>query len=123
MKIADAINRIDSLKHNTYSQNDKVAWLSELDWDVKRNIIDGHEGDEEVTFTGYNDLTDLQTELLMPAPYDKAYLLYLEAQIDYYNGEYDKYNNALDQFHAVCDAFRNDYNRTHMPKGKKIRYF
>ena len=123
MKIVDAINRTDSLKHNTYSQNDKVAWLSELDWDVKRNIIDGHEGDEEVTFTGYNDLTDLQTELLMPAPYDKAYLLYLEAQIDYYNGEYDKYNNALDQFHAVCDAFRNDYNRTHMPKGKKIKYF
>ena len=123
MKILEAINRIDSLKHNTYSQQDKVAWLSELDWDVKRNIIDCHEGDEEVTFTGYNDLTDLQTELLMPAPYDKAYLLYMEAQIDYYNGEYDKYNNALDQFHAVCDAFRNDYNRTHMPKGKKIRYF
>lgn len=123
MKIIEAINRIDSLKHNTYSQSDKVAWLSELDWDVKRNIIDGHEGDEDVIFTGYGDLTDLQTELLMPAPYDKAYLLWLEAQIDYYNGEYDKYNNALDMFHAVCDGFRNDYNRNHMPKGKGIKYF
>lgn len=123
MKIVDAINRIDSLKHNTYSQNDKVAWLSEVDWDIKRNIIDGHEGDEEVTFTGYNELTDLQTDLLMPAPYDKAYLLYLEAQIDYYNGEYDKYNNAMDSFHTDFYAFRNDYNRAHKPKGKNIKYF
>jgi hypothetical protein len=123
MKIIEAINRIDSLKHNTYSQSDKVAWLSELDWDVKRNIIDGHEGDEDVIFTGYNDLTDLQTELLMPAPYDKAYLLWLEAQIDYYNGEYDKYNNALDMFHIAYEGFRNDYNRNHMPKGKGIKYF
>ena len=123
MKIVDAINRIDSLMHNTYSQNDKVAWLSELDWDVKRNIIDCHEGAENVTFTGYDDLTDLQTELLMPAPFDKAYLLYLEAQIDYYNGEYDKYNNALDMFHTVLAAYRNDYNRAFKPKGKKIKYF
>ena len=123
MKIVEAINKIDSLMHNTYDQPDKVAWLSELDWDVKRNIIDGHEGAEEVIFNGYDDLTDLQTELLMPAPYDKAYLLYLEAQIDYYNGEYDKYNNAMGMFHTVCDGFRNDYNRNHMPKGKKIKYF
>ena len=123
MKIVDAINRIDSLMRSTYSQNDKVAWLSDLDWDVKRNIIDGHEGDEEVTFTGYDDLTDLQTELLMPAPYDNAYLLYLEAQINYYNGEYDKYNNAMDSFHTTIDGYRNDYNRNHMPKGKKIKYF
>ena len=123
MKIIEAINRIDSLKHNTYSQSDKVAWLSELDWDVKRNIIDGHEGDEDVIFTGYDDLTDLQTELLMPAPYDKAYLLWLEAQIDYYNGEYDKYNNARDMFYEAYEGFKNYYNRTHMPKGKKFKFF
>ncbi len=123
MKIIEAINRIDSLKHNTYSQSDKVAWLSELDWDVKRNIIDGHEGDEDVIFTGYDDLTDLQTELLMPAPYDKAYLHWLEAQIDYYNGEYDKYNNAIEMFNTAFNAYQNYYNRTQKPKGQKIKYF
>ena len=30
MKIIEAINRVDSLKHNTYTQSDKVAWLSQL---------------------------------------------------------------------------------------------
>ena len=121
MKIIEAITRIDSLKHNTYSQSDKVAWLSELDSMVKVEVIDTHEGD--VPFTGYDDSTDVQQELLIPAPYDKAYLLWMEAQIDYYNGEYDKYNNALEMFYEALDGFKKHYNRTHMPKGKKFKFF
>ena len=46
-----------------------------------------------------------------------------EAQIDYYNCEYDKYNNAVDSFNAVYEDYRNYYNRTHMPKGKKFKFF
>ena len=122
MKIIEAINGIDSLKHNTYSESDKVAWLSRLDAMVKKHIIDTHEGDE-VTFTGYDDITDLQTELLVPAPYDEVYLRWMEAQIDYHNGEYDRYNNAMDMFHTAYEGYQNYYNRTHMPKGKKYKFF
>ncbi len=122
MKIIEAINRIDSLKHNTYSQSEKVAWLSRLDAMVKNHIIDTHEGDE-VTFTVYDDRTDLQTELLIPAPYDEAYLRWMEAQIDYHNGEYDKYNNAIEMWNTAYEGYQNYYNRTHMPKGKKFKFF
>lgn len=123
MKIIEAINRIDSLKHNTYSQNDKVEWLSILDGIVKRLIIDTHEGGEEVIFTGYDDSTDTSTELLVPAPFDEVYLRWLEAQIDYTNGEYDKYNNAILMYQASYDGYANYYNRTHMPKCNAIKYF
>ena len=123
MKIIEAINRIDSLKHNTYTQGDKVAWLSRLDSMVKKHIIDTHEGSEDVTFTGYDDNTDLQTELLIPAPYDEVYLRWMEAQIDYHNGEYDRYNNAIDMFHTAYEGYQNYYNRTHMPKGKSLKFF
>lgn len=122
MKIIEAINRIDSLKHNTYTQGEKLIWLSEVDWDVVKNIIATHEGDTP-TFNGYDDSTDLQTELLIPAPYDKAYLLWMEAQIHYYNGEYDKHNNAMDMFYEAFESFERHYNRTHMPKGKKFKFF
>ena len=122
MKIIEAINRIDSLKHNTYTESDKVAWLSEVEWDVKNNVIDTHEG-ESADFSGYDGSTDLQTELIIPAPYDKAYLLWMEAQIDYYNGEYDKYNNAIDMFYEAYNGFKSYYNRTHMPKGNKFKFF
>ena len=123
MKIIEAINRVDALKHNTYSQSDKIKWLSTLDSMVKNHVIDTHEGAEEVSFTGYDDITDLQTELLMPAPYDEAYLRWLEAQIDYNNGEYGKYNNAVEAFSSFYDGYKAYYNRTHMPKGKKFKFF
>jgi hypothetical protein len=40
----DAINRLDTLKFNTYTNADKIAWLSQLDGKVKLQIIDTHEG-------------------------------------------------------------------------------
>ena len=123
MKIIEAISRIDALKHNTYSQSDKVRWLSTLDSMVKRHVIDTHEGGEEVVFTGYDDKTDVNAELLIPAPYDDAYLHWLESKIDYHNGEYGRYNNALDMFSTFYDGYKADYNRTHMPKRTKLKYF
>ena len=123
MKISEAISRLDSMKHNTYTQSDKIAWLSRLDAMVKKHIIDTHEGSEKVTFTGYDDSTDLQTELLVPEPFDEVYLRWMEAQIDYANGEYDKYNNAMDMFDTAYTGYRNYYNRTHMPKGVTFTYF
>ena len=123
MKIIEAIDQIDSLKHNTYSRRDKILWLSRLDSMVKRLIIDTHEGGEDVVFEGYTDTTDPETELLVPAPFDEIYLRWLEAQIDYANGEYGKYNNSILMYQASYDGYANYYNRNHMPKGKTIKYF
>ena len=123
MKISEAISRLDSLKHNTYTQSDKVDWLSRLDSMVKKHIIDNHEGAETVTFTGYDDSTDLQTELLVPEPFDEVYLRWMEAQIDYANGEYSKYNQSIQMFKADYDSYANYYNRNHMPLGKSFKYF
>ena len=123
MKIIEAINRIDSLKHNTYSRNEKVAWLSRLDSRVKRLIIDTHEGGSDIAFTGYGDSTDPNTELLVPAPFDELYLRWLESQIDYANGEYDKYNNSILMYQAAYDAYANHYNRSHLPKGAAMKFF
>lgn len=123
MTIMEAIHGIDDRKHNTYSQEDKLGWLSRLDSMVKRLVIDTHEGGEGVTFTGYGISTDKDTELLIPEPYDEAYLLYLEAQIDYANGEYAKYNNSTERFNALWEAYRNWYNRSHLPKGRPMKFF
>ena len=123
MKIREAIERIDSHKHNIYTQNDKIAWLSRLDSMVKTLIIDAHEGGEAVEFTGYDDSTDLNTEMLVPAPFDEMYLRWLEARIDYSNGEYGKYNNAITMYQTAYDAYANHYRRTHMPKSTAIKYF
>ena len=123
MTIMDALYRIDELKPNGYSQTEKIKWLSTLDGMVKSEIIDTHEGGENIVFNGYGEDADLSTELLIPAPYDDIYLRWLEAQIDYNNGEYGKYNNSMAMYNTSYVAYQNYYNRTNMPKGEKFKFF
>ena len=122
MKIIEAINRVDALMHNTYSQNEKVQWLSELDYDIKQQIIDNHEGGQSVSFTGYNADTPVETVLLVPAPHDIMYLRWLEAQIHYHNGEYDHYNNAIVLFNNAFNDYQKHYTRTHKPLSRGVRF-
>ena len=122
MKVREAIDRIDSLKHNTYTNREKVDWLSTLDGIIKDQINDTHEGDEFVSFAGYNDTEDMETEMLVHAPYDVLYVRWLEAQIDYYNGEIARYNNSMMMYQAAFDDYQRYYNRTHMPKGQTLKF-
>ena len=121
MKLMEAINAGDALTHNTYTQTEKIGWISRLDRLVQQTVIDTHAGGT-AEFDGYNDDTDPAVRLLIPEPYDEAYLLWIESKIHYYNGEYDKYNNAVERFNQVFASFKNYYNRTHMPKGRKFRF-
>ena len=122
MTIIEAINKTDTLKSNTYTQEDKLQWLDRLDRMIKLQIIDTHAGADGVTFTGYDANTDLQTVLLVPAPYDEVYLRWLEAQIHYYNDEIDRYNAAITMFNTAYEGFEKYYNRTHMPIATGSRF-
>lgn len=123
MTIMEAINRVDALKPNSYTVMDKVAWLSKLDGIIKREIIDTHEGGEDVIFHGYDDTTSMDTKLLVEAPYDELYLYWLESRIDYNNGEYGRYNNTVTTYNEAYETYARFYNRTHMPKGETVQYF
>ena len=123
MTIIEMITDVDALKPNGYEQPYKVQWLSQLDMRVKQDIIDTHEGGDGVSFSGYTDDTPIDTELLIPHPYDEVYRYWLEAQIDYANGEYAKYNNSMSMFNTAYSAYERYYNRTHMPKGNNLKFF
>ena len=123
MTILEAINRVDATKPNSYTQIEKVDWLSTLDGIIKKEIIDTHEGGEGIEFNGYNVNTSLDTVLLALAPHDDIYIRWLEARIDYANGEYGKYNNSMTAYNDAYALYANYYNRNHMPKGSKFKYF
>ena len=126
MTIIEAINAVDTLCPNSYSQNEKVAWLSKVDGIIKREVIDTHEyneGEAEITFTGYNDSTDLNTELIAKEPYADLYVSWLESKVDYHNREYGKFNNSAVVFNTHYTSFQNYYNRTHKPKAQKFTFF
>ena len=123
MTIIEAINRIDKLKPNTYTQETKVYWLSNLDGIVFEKIIKTHESAEISEFEGYTAETPMDTKLIISAPHDDIYIKWLESQIDYANGEYDKYNNSIVSYNDAYAEYERHYNRTHMPKGKNFKYF
>lgn len=122
MTIREAITQADESLGNTYTQKEKINWLSLLDQRVKTKIIDTHAGADAVSFSGYDASTDLETVLLVPAPFDEMYLRWLEAQIHYRDHEDVRYNNAIDIFNMLWDEFRNDYNSKHMPLGHRFQF-
>lgn len=122
MTIIEAVARVDAVKPNVYQLPQKIKWLSELDGIIKKEIIDTHEGGEGITFSGYTEDTNTNTELLVPAPYDEIYVRYLEMQIDYTNNEYGKYNNSMMVYSSAYNAFEKHYNRDHMPISRGSRF-
>lgn len=123
MTIIEAINKTDVLKPNNYTHTDKVKWLSNLDGIIKKEIIDTHEGGADVNFSGYDDNTPNEQELLVPFPYDDIYIKWLESQIDYNNAEYGKYNNSSMAYNTAYSAFERYYNRHNMPIQNKMKFF
>lgn len=123
MTIIEAINGIDALKPNTYGHDDKVRWLSQLDGLIKEKIIDTHEGGDAVVFNGYNEDTPDDTKLLVEAPFDDIYILWLEAKIDFVNKEYARYNNSAMLYNNAYNEYWKHYNRTHLPISRERKYF
>lgn len=125
MTIQEAIDRVDRLKPNSFTHEQKVAWLSDLDGMVYRELICTHErpaGMENMTFEGYTEGTPSSTTLLVPAPYSDVYQHYLAAQIDLGNAELVKYNNDSTLYNNAYATYSDYYTRTYMPLDKGIRH-
>ena len=124
MTIQAAIDMIDTLKPNTVPLTQKVAWLSDLDGMIWREVISTHEGAPNIRFEGYDQDTPTSVELLAPEPYTDVYKHWISTKIDIItreNAEYAKdavlFNNA---WQTLCDA----WNRKHMPTTavKQLRF-
>lgn len=113
MRIIEAINRVNALKPSQYDEGTMIAWLSELDADIRRTVIDTHEGAPSCPFYGYG-IDDINAELIVSAPFDVIYPTYLQMKIDEANGETTRYNNSSAMFNSQLQNYRRDYNRTHV---------
>lgn len=136
MTLIQAVNEADNLKPNMYGLPEKIKWLSRLDQRIFEEVLLMHElSDEEkepfmveidgkriFSFCAYNE-NDQEKDLIVKEPYDEMYVHWLSAQIDWNNREYAGFNATNAIFEATYSAFRNAFNRTHMPKsGRKIYY-
>jgi hypothetical protein len=112
MTLNEAIAKIDSLKPNQYTFAEKVAWISDVDGRIYRDLITKHENPEEKTWDGpYDEDSSSALVLLAYEPYTDLYIYYMMAMIDQYNGEYTRYSNDMEQFNNSYQAFADDYIR------------
>lgn len=114
MTIRQVIDRLDSRMANTFTNSDKVAWLSAADSMINASVF-------STGGTEYSD-ADLDAYLLAPAPFDEMYLHYLEAMIHYQNGENDRYNAAITMFNKFFDDFAAWNIRSNAPQKKACRF-
>ena len=113
MTVDQAIDRVDRLRCNAYTQREKREWLAQVEGLIRRNILQTHEEGLPIREEG---ALEGGWELTAPAPFDGLYIRWLEAQIDLYNGEPERYNGSVALFNAEYNAFESWYNRNFRPR-------
>lgn len=115
MTVREAINTIDGLKANQYTEENKLAWLETIEHRIYNEILLPCEGTDEP----FGGIADNGIELSAPGGYENVYIFWLEAQIDYWNGEISRYNNSAQRFQQEFDSYRDYWTRHHKPKSKR----
>ena len=98
---------VDGIRPNTYGEEVKLQWMSDLDCMVQKLVF------QEDACTPYTYPDDMDKQLLIKPPFDNVYSLYLESMIDYYNREYGNYNNSAAMFEARFSEYKKAYIREH----------
>jgi len=86
-----------------------MVWLNEIEGKVQTDImlLDPAVG-EDGTVTGlveYDVTTDMNTELIVPFPWNKLYRYFMLMSIDLYNGEFQRYGNSFAQFNEAYEEY------------------
>lgn len=99
MKIKRLVGLLAELTPHAYSDSVVLMWLSQCENSILTDVflVAPSETAE------YEEVTE--QALLVPHPYDKLYLPYLQAQVAHANQEYDLYANLM----ALYNAYRYEY--------------
>jgi len=97
MTVQDVIDYVDAMEPNAYSETQKARWIEECEGQVwtRAFLL------QPIKFPKEPPWVLMAEELALPAPHDKVYTRYLQAQIHYANGEYDRYAASMQMFNAA----------------------
>ena len=121
MKILEAIKRVDSVKPNRFTIEDKVNWLSDFDGIIFKEIVSKHENPKIKEFIKYS-ADNQDRELLIDDCYAEVYDHWLESKIDYYNGEFNSYNNSVSMYNNAYETFVKNYRQDHLPITNRFKF-
>ena len=133
MTAQQAIEKANGFKQgNTATDEEKLAWLTELDGMVYEEVIlqhlhrlpiDGQPSrwwsvvDGQWTFAPAPVYTpdNAGDTLIAKEPYNEFYVYWLMAKIDLHSQDLNRYNNDYAQFEMAYQQFKNRYHISHRP--------
>jgi hypothetical protein len=104
MTASEVIARAKEVRQTSAGYSQFLKWINTIEGRIQVEIM-GRKLDEITTYTEQNDNTDL----LIPMPYDEAYVLYLCAMIDFFNEEWDLYANDAEVFEKTFEDYKAAY--------------
>lgn len=108
--INSVIEYVDGVKPNVYPESAKYTWINTVEGVVSLEVMKLEEAVQ------YEFLVDANTPLLVQAPYDDIYRLFVSAMIDFHNKEYTNYNNSASMFTERMDQYRAWYIQNNRPE-------
>lgn len=112
MTIKEIISKVDRARPNSFSDEEKVKWIAELDGKIALNVM--LMDIAEVAQFQYC-VENMNVEPLVRFPHDDIYELWLYAKIDFENGEYGKYQNSMEMYNEHYGAFVRWFGMTYAP--------
>ena len=122
MTIGEALARVDRIKPNQFTREDKIFWLSEIEGRIHEEINDAD--GEKKPFEGYSVNIGDETELRVEYPYDALYVQWLKWNIENVQGEQMYANNTYSLFEEILGSYKKWYmrrNRRHLPRVRILR--
>ena len=106
MTVLEGIHEFDSLKPNSFSQEQKLRWLDRLDQFLQKTVLDRYPLRKQALTLG-----DLQRELLLESPFSEGYLYWLEAKVRYFSQDVEGYNGAMGMFRGILEDWQRELHR------------
>lgn len=98
MKVGQIISIVDELKENDVNEEIKLFWLNEVEERIASEIFKRSTSETK-------PLVSLGEELSVPTPYQRLYVLYLEAMIAFSKGDHDSYFKINGEFEKAFSEY------------------
>lgn len=125
MTVKEAIVQADGLRPNQYSQEDKLRWLSEVEYSILNDIIYQYlipmpDWNKVNPFKPFKPFTeeDFDKELTAPFPFSRIYPAYIKMKIDEENQETQRYNVSAQMYNAYFTDYAKHINEKRIHLGK-----
>lgn len=118
MTIQNIKDKLQFRKQTVIDTDRLIEFVNTVEWKIKKEIINAHEGAEKHPFRPYtlDDVSSVQ--LLADEPYSELYVFFVMSQLSLAENNITNYNNEWALFNQYYSDFAGYYTRNNLPLPK-----